>query len=604
MSLPSIDLERGPWSSEAPTAASTPMTTSLHPSVATLTDYTAIEPPPAAAAAGTAAAAAYDPADALHPVAAAALSSSSIGSAVTLQASGSLAGKKESSLSASLPPSPLHNEPATASDQFPTAGDWQPPDGGLVAWAQVLAGFLLNFVAWGATMMFGVYQLYYTETLGLDTAAVSWVGSVQTCLVYLVSTASGQLADAGYAVHATVAGTLLVVGGTVWTSVAVGGGGGGSGTTTTTTTTPVHPVPPALFLSQAVLTSVGLGLMTAVSLTSINGFFSRRRRAIALALSTTGTSAGGALLPAVLQYLLPVVGFGWAVRCTALLALVICGNAALLLRRPPPPPRPPVQQQLAATMPFSPTKRRTASFYLARVADTLVDASAFRELPFVLFLVGSFFLYWAFYFGFYYINLYAKDVIGLSSSQATVLLIVSTALGIPARVAAGALADACFGALDTHALSLVFVAATLFGWMAVGRSVAGLYVFAVLFGLGSGAMQATWVGAIAELSAGPSTSPASPTSPTSSIASKKAPRVGARFGMACVVAAVATLAGSPTASALLRRAGGNGGSGGDTTVASTYHGAQIWAAVTTLVAAALMVAARVRFVGWRLRARA
>lgn len=484
-----------------------------------------------------------------------------VGSAVTLKEEGEDVAKKdkecEKPLTSIIPP--IDAEAALESADATTP--WTAPDGGAIAWCQVAAGFLLNTIAWGTSMMFGIYQLYYTQTLGLDSSAVSWIGSVQTFLTYFVSTVSGLLADAGYSRHVTAMGTVLVVAGGLGTSFAA---------------PVVHSttgnVPPALFLSQAVITGVGLGLLTAAPLPSINAYFSRRR-SLALAVSTMGTSAGGALLPAVVQFLLPAVGFGWAVRCATLLALVVCVNAALLLRPVP-----------TAATPTPPTEtvdtKRTLSARLTAISHQIVDWSALRELPFVLFLGSTFLLYWGLYFGYYYINTYAKDVVGFSTNQATALLILCTALGIPSRLASGALADAVTGALDTLIVTTLMLGGTIFAWLAVGTSTPGMYVFVVVFGLCNGAVQSVWLGSIAELS------------------SHASSRIGARFGMVCVVAAVATLAGAPTASAFIGMA--NGGAN-NLALASTYRIAQIWGAATTLASAGVLVVARIYTVGWRLR---
>ncbi|CAK7230493.1 hypothetical protein SBRCBS47491_007604 [Sporothrix bragantina] len=440
------------------------------------------------------------------------------------------------------------------------------PDGGAVAWCQVAAGFLLNAIAWGTSMMFGIYQLHYTQTLGLDSAAVSWVGSVQTFITYFLSTVSGLLADAGYTREVTAVGTVLVV-------------AGGLGTSFAAPAAPAvlvsgQPVPPALFLSQAVIMGVGLGLLTAPALPSINGFFDKRR-SLALAVSTMGTSAGGALLPVVVQFLLPSVGFGWAVRCATLLALVICAIAALLLR-PPPTSTAASEKDDSSSSSFPPSRSLAAR--VSSVARQIVDVSAFREIPFLLFLASTFLLYWGLYFGFYYINVYAEDVVGFSTNRATTLLVMSTALGIPARLVAGSIADAGAGALDTQIVSTILMAATVFSWLAVGTSTTGMYIFVVFFGLGNGAVQSVWLGTISELSR------------------HAASRIGARFGTICAVAALATLAGAPTASALISMA-----NGGNTAMQSTYRTAQIWGAATTLGSAGVLVVARIYTVGWRLR---
>ncbi len=232
---------------------------------------------------------------------------------------------------------------------------WVPPDGGLVAWLQVIAGFLTSAVAWGYPSMFGVYQLYYTQTVGLAADRVAWIGATQTFLTYLMSTVSGRLSDGGFARHTMVCGAALVVVGTLATSLA---------------TAYWH-----MFAAQALCTGLGLGLLTAPCVTAVTGYF-RRRRSVALAASTMGTSAGSALFPAVIQYLIPRVGFPWAVRCSAAVALVLCAAALVLLRPRPVAPR----------------------------AQPLVDWAAFSEPPYVLFIAASFLIFWALYFGFFYVS--------------------------------------------------------------------------------------------------------------------------------------------------------------------------------------------------------
>ncbi|EPE07897.1 major facilitator superfamily transporter [Ophiostoma piceae UAMH 11346] len=441
-----------------------------------------------------------------------------------------------------------------------------PPDGGLVAWCQVAAGILLNAVAWGTGYVFGIYQLYYTQTLGMDSGAVSWVGSVQTFLTYFFSTVSGLLSDAGYARHVTFAGTLLVLAGGIGTSFVV--------PAPLSDASLSQNVPGALFLCQAVITGTGLGLLTAPSLPSINAYF-YKKRSMALATATFGTGLGGAALPAVVQFLLPAIGFGWAIRCATFLSVFVCASAALLLRQSP------LQHKKIQTTQTSEDKTSWLSlqYYKTRLSAfgaQIVDWSAFRELPFVLFMISSFMLYWGLYFAFYYINTYAEEVIGFSSTKGTMLLIMSTALGLPSRVFAGAIADYLVGPLDTLIVSTALQGTILLTWLAVGSSATGMYLFVVFFGLCNGATQSVWVGAI------------------SSLSGHAGNRIGARFGMACVVAAVATLAGAPTASALIGDA--------SLTLATSYHTAMIWAAATTLASAAVMVAVRVRFIGWRLRA--
>jgi hypothetical protein len=54
-----------------------------------------------------------------------------------------------------------------------------PPDGGTKAWTQACMGHLVILNTWGMIATFGVFQTYYTQELGLEPSAVSWIGSMQ-----------------------------------------------------------------------------------------------------------------------------------------------------------------------------------------------------------------------------------------------------------------------------------------------------------------------------------------------------------------------------------------------------------------------------------------
>jgi hypothetical protein len=54
-----------------------------------------------------------------------------------------------------------------------------PPNGGAKAWTQACMGHLVILNTWGMVATFGVFQTYYTQEMGFEASAVSWVGSMQ-----------------------------------------------------------------------------------------------------------------------------------------------------------------------------------------------------------------------------------------------------------------------------------------------------------------------------------------------------------------------------------------------------------------------------------------
>lgn len=192
----------------------------------------------------------------------------------------------------SKPAIDLENLPPTTSFPFPSPSltpldPGPPPDGGLQAWTQLLVGHLINALTWGFVASFGVYQLYYTETLLLPPSQISWIGSVQIFLTFFISAFSGRAADAGYARHAVLAGTTLLVFGTFMTSLAV--------------------TYWQIFLAQGLCTGIGMGVVFMPAVAVVGTYFAKRKT-MALAMAAAGSGTGSVVFPAIVQYLTPQVG--------------------------------------------------------------------------------------------------------------------------------------------------------------------------------------------------------------------------------------------------------------------------------------------------------
>lgn len=84
-----------------------------------------------------------------------------------------------------------------------------PPDGGVKAWTQVAMGWLVVFTTWGWVNSYGAFQSYYTLNLGLPASTVSWIGSVQNFLTFVIGAFSGRLLDAGLFIPTLVAGAVM-----------------------------------------------------------------------------------------------------------------------------------------------------------------------------------------------------------------------------------------------------------------------------------------------------------------------------------------------------------------------------------------------------------
>ncbi|KAF6831975.1 MFS monocarboxylate transporter [Colletotrichum musicola] len=358
-------------------------------------------------------------------------------------------------------------------------------------------------MTWGYPSTFDVYQLYYTETLGLPKAQVSWIGSIQIFIAFSLCALSGRLADAGYSRHAVLAGSLLATFGTFMTSL----------------TERYWEI----LLAQGICTGIGLGLMFMPTVSVISSYF-KRRRAVALTISAAGTGTGGTMFPATVQYLTARIGFPWVVRCAGFLALllVVVMNGLLKPRLAP------------------------------RKTGPLVEWAAFREPTYVLFCCGCFFYFWALYFGFFYVGISTLpdgiSVLTFSDQQLRpgCHWLLQHIFHQPAphhercrhtrpprlRLDRGHLRRA-----GQHVSGV----SRLRGGPAVRLDRhprrAGMYVFSAVYGIAASASQGMFVSSLASLTKDPS-------------------KMGIRFGMVCTILAFATLAGPPTSGAIIDRAGG------------------------------------------------
>ena len=214
---------------------------------------------------------------------------------------------------------------------------------------------LLPRSTWGFINSFGLFQTYYTTALHQDPSTISWVGSFQIFVPFLIGAFSGRATDAGFFRITFIIGVIFQLIGIFMTSLC-------------TTYWQV-------FLAQGLCVGFGNGLVFIPSLTICSTYF-LKNRALALGVAASGSATGGLVYPAIAESLLPRVEFGWTVRVMGLVmgvTMVLC--AVFMEPRLPP-----------------------------RRAGPLVEWAAFKEPPYALFATGSFLMFWGLYVVFYYIG--------------------------------------------------------------------------------------------------------------------------------------------------------------------------------------------------------
>lgn len=241
-----------------------------------------------------------------------------------------------------------------------------PPDGGTVAWIQVIGGWLVLFTTWGYINSFGSFQSYYTTTAlpHHSASAISWIGSIQGFLTTAIGAFAGRLLDAGLFRPTFAVGAILQLAGIFAMSASD------------------SPKYWQLMLTQGVLTGLGAGILFTPTIALVATWFGPRR-GLAIGLATTGNSAGGIVYPLIVRQLIPRVGFAWTVRTLGLVTFVCLGTTLVSMRSRLPPRR----------------------------SGPLVEWSAFRETVYATYVGGLFFFVWASTYTFYYVSSHTSCIL-------------------------------------------------------------------------------------------------------------------------------------------------------------------------------------------------
>jgi MFS family permease len=274
----------------------------------------------------------------------------------SIQNTASLAEPKEPSLSGpKLATAATLYEVASHLTTTSISNPGPPPDGGLRAWTQVFCAWLAIFNTWGFVNSFGAFQTYYTSVLPQNNSSISWIGSTQACILFVLGMFSGRALDAGWFRPTVILGIAVQLVGIFTMSIANNYW--------------------QLLLTQGFCTGLGGGIFFVPVMGLVSTYFAKKR-GMALGIVTSGNSAGGMVYPVVVRQLLGKVGFAWTVRVIGFINLT-CLAIVLAFMRPRLPPR---------------------------KSGPLVDLSSFRDVPYVLHLLGVCFLMPPVYCVFYYVS--------------------------------------------------------------------------------------------------------------------------------------------------------------------------------------------------------
>lgn len=358
---------------------------------------------------------------------------------------------KEFNLAPSQPPSSDTSEKPAANGP-PVSPNSPIPDGGTKAWLQVIGAWVIMAASWGLVNTFGVYQTYYqTVMLAYHSASsISWIGSLQACLLFLVGVIAGPLFDAGYFRAMLTIGLFLISFGMFMTSLC--------------------STYWQVLLAQGICVGIGMGLIFLPSAAIVAQYF-LKRRGFAIGLGGTGSPIAGIIFPIIFSRLLPKVGFGWATRIIAFIVLALSIIPVLFMR------------------PRLPPSGRIRSF---------IDKAAFGDFAFMSFSIGTMLAFLVLYTAYFYIQVFDElnHLSSLNFSPYTVTLM--NAGSVVGRLLPTYMSDK-IGIVNMSIICTFASAVLAFSWMGI-HNLAGVIVFTLIYGVFSGAVVTVASAAIMGLS--------------------------------------------------------------------------------------------------------
>ncbi|KAI0698102.1 MFS general substrate transporter [Cytidiella melzeri] len=371
----------------------------------------------------------------------------------------------------------------TAEEILP-AVDNDYPDGGWAAWLTVAGAFLALLCTFGQLNSFGTFQSWYSDhqLSHLPPSTISWIGALQLWVFFFSGGFVGRFFDAYGPRWLMVPGTVILVFSIMITSIC--------------------KEYYQYILGQGVLFGLGVGLLFYPSLSAISTHF-YKYRATALGIALAGSGVGGVVYPIMLRRLFTACGFEWGIRISGFICLALCSLACC-----------------------------TVNSRLIRVESTApwFQLKHFRDVKFMLLVIGSMFMSLGLFIPNFYIVTYAVAR-HVSPTTAFYVLSVLNAGGIIGRILPATLSDA-FGRYNLL-IPCAFLAglSTLAIW-SFADSLVTIMLYAAVYGFFSGAFNALIVPCIAQIS--------------------DIREIGLRIGMLYSILSFPSLAGEPAAGALLK----------------------------------------------------
>ncbi|KAJ4355883.1 uncharacterized protein N0V89_003907 [Didymosphaeria variabile] len=363
-----------------------------------------------------------------------------------------------------------------------------PPNGGWCAWSQVLGGHIVTFFTWGFITSFGMFQAHYTSIDLSSPSNISWIGALTVFFLLSTPLFSGAASDTGHFKLVLRMGIALWLLGIFMTSICTQYW--------------------QFVLAQGFCIGLANGCMFVPMISVISTYFDASKRSFAIGIVLCGSGTGGLVIPIMLNRLIDSIGFGWAVRTLGFMALCLLLIAERLLKKRLPP----------------------------KDSVKMLEPRELKDVVFDLFILGSVFCFAGLWFAFFYINAFARKTLGLTLEESIPFLLVLNGVGIPGRLIPAYIADHYCRPLTISLIVSFVTALLLYCWITI-KSVAGMYAFAVLYGLFAAGLQAMFPATLADLTIDPK-------------------KIGTRMGMGFALSSFGCLIGGPGGGALVEAGDG------------------------------------------------
>ncbi|CZT44599.1 related to monocarboxylate transporter 2 [Rhynchosporium secalis] len=338
------------------------------------------------------------------------------------------------------------DQQATAFQQLePTATsrsrlDYTFPEGGGKAWIVVSGSFCVIWATFGLISSIGLFQAYWIshQLSNYSDGVIGWILAVNVFFNMFLGVQIGPLFDR-YGPK-----WLLLVGSTLYvTSLILVG----------ECTRYWH-----FMLAYGVLNGFSGALLTTTALSVVAHWF-ERKRGMASGIAFVGSSIGGITFPLILKPVFQHLSWAWAMRIVALICLILTAIGNICIRGRLPPKRDGGAIDLRC-------------FLDARFSWATAGVACFEFVLFgALGLIPTYSL--------------AQGFSPQTGFNIIAILNAGSALG---RFSSGYLSDR-IGRFNTMLLTLMWtLVVTLALWLPIGDNLVIFYVFAPLFGFGSGSI--------------------------------------------------------------------------------------------------------------------